>query len=74
MTVSGDQLLVQDSASPADSLFVARSETQFLSSLSQVAIEFVKNAQGAVTHFLRTGGGNDGRAVRKGDAVQNPRP
>jgi len=74
VSVSGDQLLVQDSASPADSLFVARSETQFLSSLSQVAIEFVKNAQGAVTHFLRTGGGNDGRAVRKGDAGQNPKP
>jgi hypothetical protein len=74
VTVSGDQLLVQDSASPADSLFVARSETQFLSSLSQVAIEFVRNAQGAVTHFLRTGGSADGRAVRKGDAAQNPRP
>jgi hypothetical protein len=41
--------------------------------VSQVAIEFVKNAQGAVTHFIRTGAGRDGRAVRKGDAVQNPK-
>jgi hypothetical protein len=73
VTVAGDQLLVKDSANPSDSLFVARSETVFLSSVSQVAIEFVKDAQGAVTHFIRTGGGNDGRAVRKGGAVQNPK-
>ena len=73
VAVAGDQLLVQDSASPLDSLFVARSETAFLSSVSQVSIEFVKDARGAVTHFVRTGGGKDGRAVRKGDAVQNPK-
>ena len=64
VTVVGDQLSVQDSASPLDNLFVARSETEFLSSVSQVSLEFVKDAQGAVTHFIRTGGGN-GRAVRK---------
>jgi hypothetical protein len=73
VTVSGDQLWVQDSANPLDSLFVARSETEFLSSVSQVAIEFVKDASGAVTHFNRTGGGKDGRAVRKGNAVQSPK-
>ena len=43
----------------------------FLSSVSQVAIEFVKDARGAVTHFVRTGAGKDGKAVRKGNAVQN---
>lgn len=68
VSVAGDQLIVEDSRNPADRLFVARSETQFLSSLSQAAIEFVKNAQGNVTHFVRTGGGRDERAVRKGDA------
>ena len=66
VTVAGDQLIIQDSANPADRLFVARSETVFLSSLSQVAIEFVKNAQGTVTHFTRTGGNRDERAVRRG--------
>jgi hypothetical protein len=48
-----------------DSLFVARSETVFLSSVSQVVIEFVKDARGTVTHFIRTGGGKDGKAMRK---------
>jgi hypothetical protein len=64
--VSGDQLVIEDSATPADRLFVASSETVFLSSLSQVSIEFVKNAQGTVTHFNRTAGGPTQRAVRRG--------
>lgn len=66
VTVAGDQLLVNDSANAADRLFVARSETAFLSSVSQVAIEFVKDAQGAVTHFIRAGAMANERAVRKG--------
>jgi hypothetical protein len=66
VTVSGDQLRVEDKAHPLDALFVARSETEFLSSVSQVAIEFVKDAQGKVTHFIRTGAGKDEKAVRKG--------
>ena len=37
VSVAGDQLMIQDSSTPADRLFVARSETVFLSSLSQVA-------------------------------------
>jgi hypothetical protein len=45
---------------------VARSETEFLSSVSQVAIQFVKDGQGKVTHFIRTGAGKDEKAVRKG--------
>lgn len=65
VTVAGDQLIVQDSANPADRLFVARSETVFLSSVSQAAIEFVKNAQGSVTHFVRSIAGRDEKAVRK---------
>ena len=73
VAVAGDQLLIRDSANPSDSLFVARSETQFLSSLSQVAIEFVRDSQGAVTHFIRTGAGKDGTAVRKGGAAQSPK-
>ena len=68
VTVAGDQLMVEDSGSPRDRLFVARSETVFLSSVSQVAIEFVKDTRGAVTHFTRTGAGREERAVRKGPA------
>ena len=66
VTVAGDQLLIRDSANPADRLFVARSETVFLSSVSQVVIEFVGNAQGTITHFTRTTGARNERAVRKG--------
>jgi hypothetical protein len=65
VTVSGAQLNVLDVANPADHLFVARSETEFLSSLSQVVLEFVKDAQGAVTHVIRTGAGPTEKAVRK---------
>lgn len=68
VTVKGEQLIIQDAANPADRLFVARSETVFLSSVSQVVLEFVQNAQGAVTHVIRTGGARNERAVRKGDA------
>ena len=72
VSVAGEQLLIQDIATPLDNLFVARSETEFLSSVSQVAIEFVRDAGGGVSHFNRTGGGN-GRAVRKGGAAQTPK-
>jgi hypothetical protein len=63
--VAGAQLLVQDSASPLDRLFVARSETQFLSSVSQVSLEFVKDAQGKVTHLIVRGDAGDQKALRK---------
>lgn len=63
--VAGDQLSVEDSANPKDHLFVARSQTEFLSSVSQAAIEFVTDAHGSVTHFVLTGAGKDEKAVRK---------
>jgi hypothetical protein len=64
VTISGDQLIVNDSAYPRDQLFVARSETAFLSSVSETTIEFVKDASGRVTHFTRTGA-KDEKAERK---------
>jgi hypothetical protein len=69
VTTSGDQLIVKDNANPRDQLFVARSETGFLSSVSEVSIDFVKDANGAVTHFTRSGGGKDEKAVRRSDAA-----
>lgn len=65
VSVAGDQLILQDPATPVDRLFVALSETAFLSSVSQTGIEFVRNGQGTVTHFIRTSAGRNERAVRK---------
>ncbi len=70
VTISGDQLIVKDTAHSRDQLFVARSETHFLSSVSEDSIEFVKDAKGAVTHFTRSSGGKDEKAVRKSGAAQ----
>jgi len=64
VAVSGDQLIIQDSAHPADRLFVARSETIFLSSVSMASVEFVKNAQGTVTQMVRREGGKSETAAR----------
>jgi hypothetical protein len=62
----GNQLSIEDSASPKDRLFVARSATVFLSSVSQDAVEFFRDSKGAVTHFVRTtAAGKDEKAVRK---------
>jgi hypothetical protein len=66
VTVLGEQLSIEDSANPLDRLFVARSETVFLSSVSQAVVEFFRDSQGAVTHFVRTGAGKDEKAVRSG--------
>ena len=65
VTVSGDQLLIKDSANPLDALFVSVSETAFMSSVSQVAVEFQKDAQGAVNQFIRSDRGREEKAVRK---------
>ena len=70
VTISGDQLIVKDSAHSRDQLFVARSETHFLSSVSEASIEFVKDAKGAVTHFTRTDGDKEEKAVRRNGAAQ----
>ena len=62
----GNQLSIEDSTSPKDRLFVARSETVFLSSVSQDAVEFFRDSKGAVTYFVRTtAAGKDEKAVRK---------
>jgi len=69
ITTSGDHLIVKDSANPHDQLFVALSDTEFLSSVSEVYLTFSKDAGGAVTHFTRTGGGKDEKAVRRSSAA-----
>ena len=70
VTVSGEQLVVKDSANPKDQLFVARAQNEFLSSVSEVTLVFSKDGQGAVTHFTRAVGGKEEKAVRKGGVAQ----
>jgi hypothetical protein len=66
VTAVGNQLSIEDSTSPKDRVFVARSATVFLSSVSQDAVEFFRDSKGAVTHFVRTtAAGKDEKAVRK---------
>lgn len=70
VTVSGDQLTVKDSANPKDQLFVARSENEFLSSVSEVTITFAKDSSGAVPYFTRMLGGREEKGVRRSDVGQ----
>jgi len=65
VSIQGDQLIVEDSQSPLDRLFVARSQNTFSSSVSQVALEFVRDARGNVTHLIRRVGASEQRAVKK---------
>jgi hypothetical protein len=62
--VAGDQLVIEDSASPVDRVFVAGSEATFSSSLSQVSIEFVRDSQGKATQMIRRAGAVEERAAR----------
>jgi hypothetical protein len=70
VSISGDQIVVKDSANPRDQLFVARSETEFLSSVSETTIVFSKDATGAITQFTRIGGGKNEKGLRKNGAGQ----
>ena len=70
VSVSGDQLTVKDSKNPKDQLFVARSQNEFLSSVSEVTIVFSRDAQGTVTGFTRALGAKEEKAARKGGVAQ----
>jgi hypothetical protein len=61
VSVSGDQLLIKDNANPLDALFVAVSQNGFMSSVSQVAVEFAKDGQS----FMRSDRGREEKATRK---------
>ena len=68
VTVVGDLLFVQGLGEPKLPL-LAQSETQFMSTATPTGFEFVKDAQGAVTHLIVRGAATDQKAVRKGAAV-----
>jgi hypothetical protein len=65
VSVQGEQLVVEDPQSPLDRLFVARSQNSFSSSVSQVALEFVLDNRGNVTHLVRRLGASEQKAVKK---------
>jgi hypothetical protein len=65
VSVQGEQLIVDDPQNPLDRLFVARSESSFSSSESQVALEFVRDGRGNVTHLMRRIGTSEQKAVRR---------
>ena len=68
VTVTGDLLFVRGLNEPKLPLFV-QSETKFMSTATQNGFEFVKDAQGKVTHLIVRGDAGDKKAVRKGDSV-----
>jgi hypothetical protein len=65
VTVRGDLLFVQGLNEPKLPL-VAQSETQFMSTATPTGFEFIKDAQGKVTHLMVRGANGDQKAVRKG--------
>jgi hypothetical protein len=64
VTVTGDMLFVQGLNEPKLPLLV-QSETQFMSTANPTGFEFLKDAQGKVTHLMVRGAAGDQKAVRK---------
>jgi hypothetical protein len=67
VSVTGDMLFVQGLNEPKLPLLV-QSETQFMSTANPTGFEFIKDAQGKVTHLMVRGAAGDQKAVRKGAA------
>ena len=64
ISVRADLLFVQGLNEPKVPL-VAQSETQFMSTATPTGFEFIKDAQGKITHLMVRGAAGDQRAVRK---------
>jgi hypothetical protein len=64
VTQEGDRLFAQPTGSTRAELF-PESETRFFLKVTDVQIEFVKNAAGTVTHLVRHQGGQERQATRK---------
>jgi hypothetical protein len=64
VTVSGDLVFVRGLNEPKLPLF-AQSATKFMSTATPTGFEFVRNAQGQVTHLIVRGAEGERRAVRK---------
>jgi hypothetical protein len=64
ITVTDDLVFVQGLNEPKLPLFV-QSDTQFMSTATPNGFEFIKDAQGKVTHLMVRGAEGDRKAVRK---------
>ena len=64
MTVEDDQLMTQMTGQQKLPLF-AESETRFFMKVVDAQVEFLKDAQGAITHLVIHQGGRDTKAQRK---------
>jgi hypothetical protein len=71
ITVTGDLVFVRGLNEPKLPLLV-QSETQFMSTATPNGFEFVKDAQGNVTHLIVRGAAGDQKAIRK--AASGPAP
>jgi len=65
VTATGDMLFVQGLGEPKLPLLV-QSETRFMSTANPTGFEFLKDADGKVSHLLVRGAAGDQQAVRKG--------
>jgi len=67
VTATGGMLFVKGLGEPKLPLFV-QSDTQFMSTANPTGFEFIKDAQGKVSHLLVRGAAGEQKAVRKGPA------
>ena len=72
LTAVGDMLFVQGLNEPKLPL-LPTSDTQFMSTATPTGFEFVKDAEGKVTHLIVRGNAGEQKAVRKSAAGQSPR-
>jgi hypothetical protein len=72
VTAIGDLLFVKGLNEPKLPLLV-QSDTKFMSTATTNGFEFVKDAQGRVTHMTVHGAAGDQKAVRKGDSAPSQR-
>jgi hypothetical protein len=71
-TVTADMLFVQGLGEPKLPL-LAQSETTFMSTATPTGFEFVKDAEGKITHLIVRGEDGEQKAVRKRPSAQPPR-
>lgn len=71
ITVTGDLLFVQGLNEPRLPLYV-QSDTKFMSTATPTGFEFVKDAQGRVTHLVVHGAAGTQRAPRKAASATTP--
>jgi hypothetical protein len=65
ITSEGDLLFLQEGSNPLKLPLAPNSETIFVSRTEGDPIEFIRDAQGRITGFIRHAGAGDRKAIRK---------